>query len=447
MRDSLTRFARVAGAFIPDATAIAVFMLLALGGCALLLGNTLTETTDAFYRGLWMLLPFSMQMTLVLLLSGVLASTPAFRRIVFALAGAPRNATQVFIVSIVLGAALSYLYWGLAYALGPLVAVHFAREAEKRGIVVDFPCLLAAQYAVSSVWQYGLSSTPALLVATPGHFLEKSTGIMPLTTTIWSPASLALVVLFPLALIIMARLLMPRGAEPLSAFPNAEALTRLDPHANAEPSEARGIARWSERSRLVPLALVAMLLGWLWHHFVTKGQSLDLNAMIVFLLIGALLMQGNIANFSRGLAESIKSTWQIVVLYQIYGAVAGVLQYTNVGAAFAGYFASLSTPATFALLSATAGTLVALFVPSSGGQWIIQGFVTSEAAAQVGVSPQIGLLSLGVGDQMGNLISPFWIIVIAGVARVDFRKIYGFCLMFAALWFAMGVAIFTLAAL
>ena len=393
-----------------------------------------------------MLLPFSMQMTLVLLLSGVLASTPGFRRIVFTLARLPRNATQVFVVSILLGAALSYLYWGLALALGPLVAVHFAREAEKRGIVIDFPCLLAAQFAVSSVWQYGLSSTPALLVATPGHFLEKSTGVMPLSTTIWAPASLALVVLFPCALIVLARLLMPKHSEPLSAFPNAEALTHLDPHANVDTSEARGIARWSERTRLVPLALVVMLIGWLWHHFVTKAQSLDLNSMLVLLLIGALLMQGNIANFSRGLAESIKSTWQIVVLYQIYGAVAGVLQYTSVGAAFANFFASLATPASFALLSAAAGTLVALFVPSSGGQWIIQGFVTSEAAAQVGVSPQIGLLSLGVGDQMGNLLSPFWIIVIAGVARIDFRKIYGFCLIFAGLWFALGVATFTLAA-
>ena len=447
MRDSLTRFARLAGAFIPDATAMAVFMLLALGATALLLGDTLTTTTDAFYRGLWMLLPFSMQMVLILLLSGVLASTPAFRRIVFALASLPRTTTQVFAVSILFGAALSYLYWGLAFALGPLVAVHFAREAEKRGIVVDFPCLLAAQYAVSSVWQYGLSSSAALLVATPGHFLEKTTGVMPLSTTIWSPAALALTVLFPCALIIVARLLMPRTVEPLSAFPNAEALTRLDPQADAEPGEARGIARWSERSRLVPLALVVMLVGWLWHHFVTQDKSLDFNAMIVILLIGALLMQGNIANFSRGLAESIKSTWQIAVLYQIYGAVAGVLQYTSVGAAFAGFFASMSTPATFALLSAVAATLVALFVPSSGGQWVIQGFVTSEAAAQVGVSPQIGLLSLGVGDQMGNLVAPFWMIVVAGVARVDFRKIYGFCLIFAALWFAMGVATFTLATL
>jgi short-chain fatty acids transporter len=446
MRDSLTRFARISGVFIPDATAMAVFMLLALGGCALLLGNTLTETTDAFYRGLWMLLPFSMQMTLILLLSGVLASTPGFRRVVFALAAVPRNTTQVFALSILLGAALSYLYWGLAFALGPLIAVHFARAAERRGIAVDFPCLLAAQFAASSVWQYGLSSTAMLLVATPGHFLEKTTGVMPLSTTIWSTGALAVVVLFPCALIVLARLLMPRQVEPLSAFPNAEALTRLDPQASAPPSDARGIARWSERTRLVPLALVVMLIGWLWHHFVTKEQSLDFNSMIVFLLIGALLMQGNIANFSRGLAESIKSTWQIAVLYQIYGAVAGLLQFTNVGAEFAGFFASLSTPTTFAVLSATAGTVVAVFVPSSGGQWIIQGFVTSEAAAQVGVSPQIGLLSLSVGDQMGNLITPFWMILVAGVARVDFRKIYGFCLVFAALWFALGATIFTIAA-
>ncbi len=31
-------------------------------------------------------------------------------------------------------------------------------------------------------------------MATPGHFLESTTGIMPLSTTIWAPASIILVI-------------------------------------------------------------------------------------------------------------------------------------------------------------------------------------------------------------------------------------------------------------
>ena len=47
---------------------------------ALVLGNPLSSVLDAYHQGLWMLLPFTMQMTLILVLSlalpGVEAATP-----------------------------------------------------------------------------------------------------------------------------------------------------------------------------------------------------------------------------------------------------------------------------------------------------------------------------------------------------------------------------------
>ena len=443
MRDRLTRFSQAAGAQVPDATAMAVILLVVLIAAALALGNGFTATSDAFYRGLWMLLAFSMQMTLLLVLSSVMSATPFFRTAVFRLASMPRNAMQVFLVASLFTASLSYLYWGLGLALGPLIAVHFARSAEARAIRIDFPCLLASQFAATAIWQYGLSSTPALLVATPGHFLEKTTGIMPLSTTIWSPAAIIFVIAFPVAMATLARLIMPRAPQPISAFPEASALAQEPPPVAAASGSARGLGPWSENTRVFPLLLAAIVAGWLFHHFVTKGESLDLNSMITALLCVVLLLQPNFAELSRGLRAAVQSCWQIVLLYQIYGGVAGVLQFTNVGETLARFFAGISTPLTFPLLTAIAGTVVAIFVPSSGGQWIIQGFVTSQAAAHMGVSAQQGLLALGVGDQMGNLITPFWIVIAAGIARIDFRTIFGYGLVFAVLWFAMGVGLFT----
>ena len=206
---------------------MAVILLITLIAAALGLGNSFSETSDAFYRGLWMLLAFSMQMTLLLVLSSVLSTMPFFRAAVFKLAQLPDTTGQVLLLSVLLTAALSYLYWGLGLALGPLIAVHFARAAEAKGIRVDFPCLLATQFAATAIWQYGLSSTPALLVATPGHFLQETTGVMPLETTIWSPAALLFVVAFPLALVGLARLMMPRESRPISAFPDASALAQV----------------------------------------------------------------------------------------------------------------------------------------------------------------------------------------------------------------------------
>jgi short-chain fatty acids transporter len=444
MRDWISIFARKAGNYVPDAAASSVIMLFVLVGISLALGDSLLTNMDAYYRGLWMLLPFSMQMTLILVLSSVLSMTDAFRRAVRRLADLPQTVTQVIALAVLVNSVLSYLYWGLGVAMGPLIAVYFAEAAERKRLAVDFPFLLATVFAAGSVWQFGLSSTAALLMATPGHFLEKETGIMALGTTIGSLPALAVILVFPLALIVLARLLMPGDVKPLSMFPGAMALAQPtagpEVAAGAEPA---GFSGWTERTTLFPLLLCLALATWLYHHFVNKNLGLELNSMVTMLLLLALLMQRSFGAFSRAMAKAVVSCWPVIVLYQLYGGVAGVLQFTQVGAWFAELFAGISTPLTFPLLTAIGASIIAIFVPSSGGQWIIQGFVTVSAANAVGATPQQGLLALGVGDQMGNLLAPFWVVVAAGIARIDFREIFGHLVVFAALWFVIGVGIFT----
>ena len=131
--DWLTRFSQAIGRVIPDAMSTAVGMLLLLGVGALAIGNSGAAVMDAFYRGLWMLLPFTMQMTLILVLSSTLGAAPVFRHGVARLSRLPRTQDQVFALSCLVVACLGYLYWGLAIALGPLVSIYFAREAEKKG--------------------------------------------------------------------------------------------------------------------------------------------------------------------------------------------------------------------------------------------------------------------------------------------------------------------------
>lgn len=443
MRDRIAGLARAAGRWVPDATATAVIMLVLLAGTALALGEPLDATVDAWYRGLWMLLPFSMQMTLMLILSGVLSQTRAFRRTVEALAELPGTAGQAVALSVAVTSVLAYFHWAIGLTMGPLIAVQFAAAAERKGIRLDFPFLLATLFAATSVWQYGLSSSAALLMATPGHFLEDRTGLWGLETTIGSMPAIAVVLVFPVALVLLALWLMPRDAQPLSAFPRALALAGEAADGDAAPPGPAGFSGWTERTRLFPWLLAAALGAWLHHHFVTRGASVDLNSVIAVLLLLAVLLQGSIGAFSRAMSGAVQSCWPVIVLYQLYGGVAGVLQFTSVGEWFAGLFAALATPASFPLLTAIGGSIIAIFVPSSGGQWIIQGFVTVTAADEVGMSPQLGLLALGVGDQMGNLLAPFWVVVVAGVARIDFRAIFGHLLTFAVLWFTLGVAAFT----
>ncbi len=440
MTDRLSRFADWSGRLIPDALTTSIAMLVVVFAAALALGNPVAATMDAYYRGLWMLLPFTMQMALILVLSGTLGATAAFKSLVVRVARWPRSFPGVLALTILVSAGLSYLYWGLGIALSPLVAVHCAREAEKRGLKLDFPFLLSVTWAANAVWQFGFSASAPLLMNTPGHFLEKTTGLMPLSTTIFAPASLAFVATFLVAIFLTALLLHPRAPRPLSEFPQArvvggEVLPPDDPPVS--PSERL-------ESNPLPVALLCLALaGWLWHHFVTKGGGLDLNSLNTMLLLASLLFHRTARSFTRSLQGAVIAAWPVIVLYHLYAGIAGLIQYTSVGDTLAASFADISTPLTFPLFTAVASAVVSLFVPSSGGQWVIQGFVTAKAAAAVGVTTQRALLALSVGDHVGNLISPFWVVIVAGVARVDFRTFIGYNAVFAVLWFVLGVLAFT----
>jgi short-chain fatty acids transporter len=191
------------------------------------------------------------------------------------------------------------------------------------------------------------------------------------------------------------------------------------------------------------IALCLVLGAWLFQHFVINGSSLDINSLNTSLLLLTLLLHGNFKSFTDSVQKAVVSSWPVIILYHLYAGVAGLIQFTPVGEKIAELAAAISTPYTFPVLTALAGTLVSIFVPSSGGQWAIQGFVTSKAALAAGVSVERGLLALSVGDQMGNLTTPFWYVVVAGIARLDFRRFFGFGLIYAALWFAIGVIAFT----
>jgi short-chain fatty acids transporter len=427
---------------VPDAITTSILLMVFMFVLSLALGAGLTATMDAYYRGLWNLLAFTMQMTLILVLSLILGATPAFRNVIISLSRLPRTRNQVVVLAVLCGGLVAYLNWGLSIALSPVISTHFAREAERKGIPIDFLFLLATMAGAGSIWQFGLSGSAPLLVATPGHFLEKTTGVMPLTTTIWSPAAVTLVLAFTVAVIIVGCWLMPNRVRPASLFVK-EGSASEPAAASPDTAAPATFARWLEHSRIVMLPLSLMLAGWLYQHFFVKNLSLDINSVNTIVLFLGVVLHGTVHRFTQALQDAVGRAWPIVLLYHLYAGVAGLIQFTPVGGFLVSLFTPVLTPLTYSLLTALISTVIALFIPTSGGQWLIQGFVTVETASMVGLSPQRGLLALSVGDHMGNLITPFWALVGASIAGIDFRQYFGYRLIFAALWLVMGVAAFT----
>jgi short-chain fatty acids transporter len=430
---------------VPDAITASVILAVTMLAIALGLGNPPTRILDAYHQGLWMLLQFTMQMTLIIVLSSALAATPVFRRAVAALARLPRTPKQFVVLAFLSGGAASYLYWGLGYALGPMIAIFFAAEAERRGIELDFPFLLGVTYASQALWQYGLSSSAPLLVASRGHFLQDVIGVVPLSTTIWSPAAIIHELTYALAAILVACWLLPKRCRWISQYPEAYALCKDVEIAPAGGRTSLSLAQRLESSPAISLAVSVLLAGWLFDHFLLKHLGHDLNSLNVTLLLLTFLLFGNVKRFVRAIEQSVGRSWAVIILYHLYAGIAGLIQFTNVGERVASLAASISTASTYPLITVLAGSVLACFIPSSGGLWTVQGFVTVKTAMAVGVSVQRGMLSLGIGDHMGNFLTPFWYVVVAGIARVDFRVFFGYGFLFAAVWFVIGILVFTFA--
>src|SRR5439155_27023344 len=141
-------------------------------------------------------------------------------------------------------------------------------EAERRKIPIDFPFFLAVTTAAQALWQFGFSSTGPLLSATSGHFLQNITGIMPLSTTIWSPAAIIHQIAYTCAALVSACVLMPKTCRPISEFPESGKLVEPTQAAAPEDDGIIGFAQHLEKSAIVPLILCTMLGIWIGYHFL-----------------------------------------------------------------------------------------------------------------------------------------------------------------------------------
>ncbi len=122
--------------------------------------------------GLWGLLSFAMQMTVLLATGNAVASSPPAHKLFRFLARLPRNRAQIFIFSIIVGTCFAYLHWGL----GMMVAIGFGKgllvQARNKGIKIHTPLFVATLFFTFLPTTSGISGEAVLYSATP-NYLKK----------------------------------------------------------------------------------------------------------------------------------------------------------------------------------------------------------------------------------------------------------------------------------
>jgi short-chain fatty acids transporter len=93
------------------------------------------------------------------------------------------------------------------------------------------------------------------------------------------------------------------------------------------------------------------------------------------------------------------------------------------------FFVSISNETTFPIFTFISAGIVNIFVPSGGGQWAVQGPIIIDAAIQLGVSIPKSVMALAYGDQLTNMLQPFWALPLLGITGLKAKEILPYTLI------------------
>jgi short-chain fatty acids transporter len=413
--------------YFPDAFvfALAGVVLVFLAGLAL--GESPGKLVKEFGLGFWALVPFTMQMVLIIVGGFVVATSPPLTRLIRRLAAIPRTPRGAVAFVAFFGMATSLVSWGLSLIFTGLLV----REIVSRVPRVDYRAIGAAAYlGLGSVWALGLSSSAALLQATPSAIpasLLPITGVIPLSQTIflWQSLFMALV------LIVISVAVAYVSCPPPELAKTAEDIgVRFEPVAAAF-APPKTPAEKLDASPVFSVAVALLMLAYLGQQLREKGPLAvaDLNNFNLGFLTLGLLLHGRPRSFLRAVGRSVPATAGVLIQYPFYGAILGLISKTSITTVLADLFVRVSTKDTFPLVVALYSAVLGLFIPSGGGKWIVEAPYVMAAAnvwhVHLGWTVQI----YNAAEALPNLINPFWMLPLMGILNVRARDLAGYSIL------------------
>jgi short-chain fatty acids transporter len=480
----------------PDPFVLAI--LLTLLTLALAVGfsdRSPAEITAAWAHettGVWRYLGFGMQMCLILVTGHAIAASKPVSGILNSLAHLPRSGPQAAALIALVAGCLGVFHWGVGLIGGALIARDVGRVMVRRGIRVHYPVLVAAGYVGMMVWHGGFSGTAPIKVTTKedlAEVIDPALGVLPISLeqTLLSPMNLVitggLVLLCP---IVMA-MLMPRSKTTGDGFLAATADEHIQPmdhfvavgktpdtdfeHDDVDTSPSRTeerkapIPRLLEDTPIINWALALMIALWAFGHYlpgitealsdslrawipiggtvnennerVTGLMNLTPNTLNLTMFMLGLLLHASPMSYMRSIEDAARGCAGIIIQFPLYAGIAAMMGASGLTALIAEKLSAGATETTLPVVTFFSAGIVNIFVPSGGGQWGVQGPIVMESALSAGVDPAKMVMALAYGDQITNMLQPFWALPLLAITGVKARDIVGYTavlMLIAMVW-------------
>ena len=142
-----------------------------------------------------------------------------------------------------------------------------------------------------------------------------------------------------------------------------------------------------------------------------------------------IILHGSFKKFTNAINESISDVSGILIQFPLYFGIMGIMKSTGMVVLISDFFVSISNATTLPIFTFFSAGLVNIFVPSGGGQWVVQGPIVVESALKLGVPLPKAIMAMAYGDQVTNMLQPFWALPLLGITKLKAREILPYTLI------------------
>lgn len=401
-------------------------------------GTRAIAVLDLWEKGLWNqpLMAFAVQAMLMLALGHMLALSKPVGRVINGVVAriAGSTAQAVFWVSL-LTMIVGWMNWGFGLIFGAILARKVGEAAFRNRTPLNYALVGAAGYSGMMVWHGGLSGSATIKAAEEGHLRDLLAGsgienipnqVLPADTVFSSMnvvATCAILIVVPAFLVLIARKVKPQPFRIDSGFEEG-----ADGGAQVSGAERLDHYKWTA------YCAGALFVGMAIYRALAHPNTWSLGFMnpdwINLLLFGLCFWaHRSIFNFLEALKEAIGGTAGILIQFPLYFGIMGVISGSGLGSELSLWLIARSTEVTYPLFTFASAGLLNVFVPSGGGQWAIQGPLLVEASLTMGIPLEKTIMAMAYGDQLTNMLQPFWALPLLGITGLSAQRIAPFTLM------------------
>ncbi|HVR41824.1 MAG TPA: TIGR00366 family protein [Thermoanaerobaculia bacterium] len=412
--------------WFPDAFVFALAAVLLVFGMGLAIGEAPSTLVEAFGEGFWVLVPFTMQMALIIIGGFVVASSRPCSRLIERIAAVPATPRGAVAWTAFFAMTSSLLSWGFSLIFTGLLVRAIVRRLE-----VDYRAIGGAAYlGLGAVWALGFSSSAALMQATRSAIppdLLKITGVVPLSETIFLRQNVALATILIAVGVAIAWLSYPRHRPPRTFASIGVVYEPLVIERESPSTPADRI----ENTPILSVAVATIMVAFLVMRISERGliSTLDLNNFNLAFLAAGMLLHWRPRAFLKAVVRSVPAVAGVLIQFPFYAGVFGLISMTSIQETLAEIFVAVTNPHTFNPIVAIYSMILDLFIPSGGGKWVVEAPYVMAAAREWSQHLGWTIQTYNAAEGLANLMNPFWMLPLMGILNVRARDLAGYSIL------------------